>query len=403
MRRILHVSTSFSGGAAIASRRIVHAQREAGLDSQLFGFVKGGEELQDFEHPLEVGRKFQLISKGITFSQARLLQNSENLVTSFSTSIVSQLLDLSSGYDLLNLHATYNLLDAKGMNLLSQKIPIVLTLHDQRWITGGCHYAWSCQGYVSSCSNCPQVRKVFRNIPQRQLSQAKSHLKGKENIQLVTPSTWLAESVSRSSLFCNHSVSVISNPIPVPPHEKGLERTNSRSTGPLYVGFISENLNNPNKGLDVLVRALEEASKVRSVVLYLYGHGTIPKIVGSVEVHQSQFRSDEARLSAVRSCDVVVIPSYQDNSPSVAGECLVAGVPLISSSAGGLHEIVKEMKLPFFEPGNWRELAQCLIQHPGQRLSEKQVLYAQRKYSPERSAQKYQRLYESTITGFKGQ
>ena len=55
----------------------------------------------------------------------------------------------------------------KGSMKLIDKLgdmPIVITLHDQRLLTGGCHYTTTCQGFMSDCSNCPKVSPLGKKI-----------------------------------------------------------------------------------------------------------------------------------------------------------------------------------------------------------------------------------------------
>jgi glycosyltransferase involved in cell wall biosynthesis len=58
----------------------------------------------------------------------------------------------------------------------------------------------------------------------------------------------------------------------------------------------------------------------------------------------------------------VIVPSNQDNSPSVIGEALAMGVPVIGSDAGGIPEILRNFQMPIFSVGDVKQLTE-LITH----------------------------------------
>ena len=37
------------------------------------------------------------------------------------------------------------------------KAPIALYMMDMATVTGGCHYAWDCKGYLNNCGSCPGI------------------------------------------------------------------------------------------------------------------------------------------------------------------------------------------------------------------------------------------------------
>jgi glycosyltransferase involved in cell wall biosynthesis len=392
--RILHIASSFAGGAGTAARRVVEAQRSIGLDSRLVALTGGASNLKSFESFLEVGTFQKIQSKILTVLQAQLVQNSDNLMTPLSLSAMPRIMDLIKDFDIINLHATYNVLNADGIRLIARRLPTVVTLHDQRFFTGGCHYSWDCHGYMLDCTNCPQVNRPFRFLPRQALQTADDYLKLLKNIAFVSPSRWLANIALSSRLLNQARISIIPNPIPSndvsEKDNRGLERLESV----LRIGFISKNLNNPYKGLDTLVKAIESIKASRTVQLCLFGSGQVPITSGQFEIVQSEFESDDERVSAIRSCDVVIVPSRQDNYPSVIGECLVLGIPVIASNVGGIREIIDEFELPMFEPGDWQELARLLVAQSVGRLSSTKMENAQFKYSFFECATKYLAKYK---------
>ncbi|UHD14522.1 glycosyltransferase [Thiocapsa bogorovii] len=66
-------------------------------------------------------------------------------------------------------------------------------------------------------------------------------------------------------------------------------------------------------------------------------------------------------LAACRACDLIVAPSYADTSPFKVLEAMLAGVPLVTTTAGGIPELVTpEHEALLIEPGDAEGLAQAI-------------------------------------------
>ena len=75
----------------------------------------------------------------------------------------------------------------------SHKIKIVVTLHDMRAFTNGCHYSEECEGFTDYCHNCEFVKLPALLLP--------NYLRGKYPINYIAPSTWMLEKLKASSFF----------------------------------------------------------------------------------------------------------------------------------------------------------------------------------------------------------
>jgi glycosyltransferase involved in cell wall biosynthesis len=392
--RILHLATSLDGGAGIAARRIAEAQSENGMDVELWSRHSKKVELEKFEKLIQLNVSKKIQSKLTTYLQSRLLQNSKFLVTPFSTNAL-RLRDFEQNtFDIIHLHASYNFTNVMDLGKWFSNTPLVVTLHDQRMFTGGCHYSEECEGFKSNCRNCPQVRKTFNWIPAIALKQQIAMRQIQDRTRFVSPSSWLAETAKTSQALRGSEISVIRNPVPSffenRPEKKNLDKT-------LQIGFISENLNNPYKGLRILLEALSQIPKEMQVHLRLIGSGSVSFELPNVRTtHNKCANSSEVAKELVK-CDVVIVPSTQDNSPSVISESLMCGVPVIGSSVGGIAEILHEFRLPMFESGNSGQLAELIQKFP--EFSSDAIAQKARTYfSYERSATEYQTIYKSSLS-----
>jgi glycosyltransferase involved in cell wall biosynthesis len=353
--RILHLATSLSGGAGIAARRICEAQRMNGMDSVILaGQSSDNYELKIYEKIYSGSRLKEFQSSIITGAQTLALQNSDRLMTPLSINKLRIGDRLLSEFDLVHFHANYNFIDLKHIYEISKKIPSVITLHDQRYFTGGCHYSFECIGFNSECKSCPQVRKPFSALPKKVLKSNVEIFEKMRGIQFIAPSIWMSKIASSSQALNGKKIWTAMNPVPEvfkPSAKSNLLKDVIR------IGFVSQNLNNPYKGLDLLEKALLSLEGKIGIELRLFGKGNYSMESTSFRVLHSEFNNDQTAAASYNSCDLIVVPSRQDNFPSVVSEALSCGVPVIGSHIGGIGELLSHFELPTFESGDWETLA----------------------------------------------
>jgi len=394
--RVLHLATSLAGGAGIAARRIVAAQNEYGLKAYLSAANYSVSKSEAYESILS--RKFlnKIKSKALTVLQINLMQNSKLLVTPISIDAVRNWPQAVGNSDIIHLHAFYNLISIQTLKKLSTIAPVVLTMHDQRIFTGGCHYSMGCDGYERLCKSCPQVHHLFNRIPETQLKKSIKAFRSLDQVHLISPSKWLADLAQGSTLLSGKTIAVINNP--VPPIFHSALKQNVKDRGTLRLGFISENLNNPYKGLGVLIDALNILPERLSVEVKFIGKGLLPKIAENIKFSQSYISKPIELANEIRSCDAIIVPSLQDNSPSVVSESLMCGVPIIGSRVGGITEILDEFNLPSFESGNSEQLSKIIAGFDSSHHAGNIMDQVNEKYSYKTSASKHLDLYQQILS-----
>ena len=55
------------------------------------------------------------------------------------------------------------------------------------------------------------------------------------------------------------------------------------------------------------------------------------------------------------------MPSTQDNSPNVILESLMVGTPVVGSQIGGITELLCQFDLPSFQPNDYVELSEIIM------------------------------------------
>ena len=393
--KIVHLTTSMSGGAGIAARRICQSQNEYGMDSSILGGQISEKSVLRRNESIHYRNPKQKISSSfVTYLQSSLVQRGELLTTPISISTIDLDDSRIQEADILNIHAFYNLLSNQKIAQIAQNKRVVVTLHDQRFFTGGCHYSFGCNQYESTCTKCPQVMKSARSIVRKAHNQELANRQVLEAVSYVTPSNWLRNMALKSSLLKNSNIEVINNPIP-----NDFKKINGSTKSDRFtIGFVSENLNNPYKGVSTLIEAVNAMSRNRKISLLLFGSGSVSGLEPGVDLEYSRFDTDAESAMSFNKCDVIVIPSVQDNSPSVLSESLMCGIPVVASQVGGITEILSQFGLPGFPPRDFRKLADLLEFMASTRPEFPLLANADKFLSYSACAPKYQAVYERAVS-----
>jgi glycosyltransferase involved in cell wall biosynthesis len=182
-------------------------------------------------------------------------------------------------------------------------------------------------------------------------------------IEITAPSFWLAQKAELSPVTKGRNVHLIKNPIPEKFFQLG-DREKAIPGSTVKVGFISQDLWNPFKGFEILLAAIEnsdEATK-RRIELKVATATQDMKLPNLLKVDFTHPRTEEELSDFYRGIDVLVVPSFEDNSPSVIGESLASGTPVIGTDAGGIPELLNLFNQPIVEKANVSSLVAALKQ-----------------------------------------
>jgi glycosyltransferase involved in cell wall biosynthesis len=218
--KILLVGKSIStGGAAIASRRLMGFLRENSVDVKML--VQEGENEKEgvFSTTHSPGKRLLNL---LRFIMERLVflprEKSANIRFLFSLANTGENLadhPLVKEADIIHLHwINAGFLSLRSLRaLLHLNKPVVWTLHDMWPFTGGCHYALECMEYTRQCGQCPYLKRPGADDLSHRIWQKKKAIFSTGNFTMITPSKWLKECAGASSLLARMDAQVIHNPI----------------------------------------------------------------------------------------------------------------------------------------------------------------------------------------------
>ncbi len=311
--------------------------------------------------------------------------------------------------DIFNLHWVRGLVD--WPLFFPRRRPnqgVVWTLHDQNPFTGGCHYAGDCRGFTDACGCCPLLASaVADDLSARVLERKRSALGAFSGpVHIVSPSRWLAAEAASSRLFAGMPIHVIPNAVDchnlVPGDGRALRQRLGIDDQVLVVGFISHLLDDPRKGLDTLIQALNllVPGIPDRLALLLAGEGEVSPGASAVPFFNAgpQGGGEELR-DFYAACDLLAVPSRQDNLPNVVLEAMACARPVVGFDSGGMPDMVRPGETGFLSPrSDAAALAAALAQAVRQRsalpaMGRAGRLRVEKEYAPPVQARRYADLF----------
>jgi glycosyltransferase involved in cell wall biosynthesis len=329
--QVVHLSTSHTGGAGIAARRLNQE-----LNSQDFSSVFYAIKRKDYtptanEYVIERSLLTRIRSLPALWL-AKYLSNF-SFFSLMSTSAISSswLKSLNSnGTTILHIHNWFNLLSNRQLaSLVKSGVPIVITMHDQRMMTGGCHYASNCKEFYAGCQSCPITPKILSPIPKRNAKHLHSAFRAiSAKVKVVAPSQYLMGEAHKSFNLKKLEVLHIPNVLPVNYALESQRDIKVKPTQHSYrVGIASMNPFDFIKGGDVIEELISSPllslQNISFLMLADFGHERYPEFWNSI--------------------DCLLVPSRADNSPNVIHEAKAFGIPIIGSDAGGIPELLSPL------------------------------------------------------------
>ena len=349
--KIIHISHSdIQGGAARAAYRIHQALRHHGLDyTKAVNVATSGDwTVQSDKTKLAKGLARLRPQLGSLPRQWLRTDNPILHSPAIIPSTWSQRLNCTDA-DVLHLHwVNGEMLSIPDISKLGK--PVVWTLHDMWAFCGAEHYTeefrW-CQGYWKD--NRPSYESGF-DLNRWTWNRKRKHWQ--KPLQIVTPSQWLADCVTKSALMADWPVRVVPNTINTDiwqPFDQNLARKllHLPLDVPLLLFGALNGSRDPRKGFDLLQAALNHLrGQMPGLQLVVFGQ-LAPKEPIDLEfpIHYMGRLYDDISLCLVYSAvDALVVPSRQESFGQTASEAHACGTPVIAFDNSGLTDIVEHLK-----------------------------------------------------------
>jgi glycosyltransferase involved in cell wall biosynthesis len=410
--KIIQFNTYDSGGAGIAAQRLNDGLNLIGENSKLFVKYKysSNEDVNQIMSSDVHNRLFDRLASKYFLNNIK----AGNTITSIMyPSVGFDFLKIIDEFEIINLHWISTFISVEAiMKMHNTGKPIVWTLHDQNPMTGVCHYTNGCNKFKIDCSYCPQLVEDRFNMAKRVLESKINNLP--KGITLVTPSNWLAQCASESSVFKNNRIEVIQNSLDTNLYKSYDKAEAKKSLGikntSKVILFGANDLTEKRKGFKVLldmsgklkeIKYIEELLNNNELCILTFGQGSDLLDTMNLPYKSLGYVSDEHILSTIYSAsDVLVLPSIEDNLPNVMLESMSCGTPVVSFDVGGMKDVIIDGYNGYLSKFNNPEsLAENVVKifSNCNEMSRNCREYALKKFTLETQANHYRELYKELI------
>ena len=338
--QIDHITFSKTGGAGIVAETIAKAQRVLGHDVNVQTVVDSDLRSEPLKKPV-------LTMAAALDEWALSSRREKTLFSPLRGNLES--LDYSKirPDSIIHLHWMPGVMNHQSVKtLLDSGRKVVWTLHDMNPFTGGCHHSHDCDQFTQGCSSCPQARNAFQRIVSINL-QGRAFEKHYPNLRVVSPTTWMLDQASRSTVFRDQKNVLIANPIDgiffretnrLPARQKLGTEVDT------FVGaVVAKDLSDSNKNLALIVRAFEEASArtSRRLALILIGKNGQSYSSKLFDVHWLGELSSKEIPETACAADVFLSGSIAESAGMTIIEGSAMGIPSVALANGGTSSLIE--------------------------------------------------------------
>lgn len=412
--KILHLSTFHKqGGASIAAFRLHDALLKINVDSEMLVQKRNEESTKIVT--LEESIFYRTSYWGYFIAERlHFLPYEKNKSVRYSFSPAKVGVDISNHplvreADIIQLHwINFGFLSLRSIEkLLDLGKPVIWTMHDMWPFTGGCHYSRGCERYKTTCQFCPYLRKPAEYDLSFEIFQKKASIYQHKDLTLVSPSFWLKNLASTATLTKQLRSEVIPNPINInlytSRNKTEIRRKHKLPEDKKLLLFVGANTMDPRKGFPVFRETVNIISQVNSdfeIVVFGKSDSEIISTLAPV-VHNIGTLTDATEIAEVyAACDLLVVPSLEDNLPNTVMEAMACGTPVVGFNTGGIPEMIDHKQngyvADFMSVDSLKEGIIWVLENP-ENLSENARNKVVNQYSEEVVANQYVALYQSLL------
>ena len=354
--RILIVNTAErTGGAAIAANRLLHALNHNGVEATML--VR--DRKTDSPSVASIEPSWRLRANFLWERGVIWLANGLSKRNLFQVDIANAGTDITRmevfrQADIIHLHwVNQGFLSLGDLErIMASGKPVVMTMHDQWYFTGICHYSGDCDKYQSQCRHCPMLTRggIGIDLARRVFDRKRAIYNGKA-LAFVGCSRWIADLARKSLLTQGHLVTNVPNAIDTdvftPMDQAAARERHGLPADKRLLLFGAQRITDERKGFRYLKEACEHlmqnhpdlASEMGVVVLG--GDAQAVKSALPLPVYTVGYLNNEAEIAQLyNAVDLFVTPSLQDNLPNTIVEAMACGTPCVGFNVGGIPEMI---------------------------------------------------------------
>lgn len=323
--------------------------------------------------------------------------------------------DLIKDADIIHVHNTHGgYLSQWAIRNLSEKKPVIWTLHDMWAITGHCAHSLECEKWKTGCGKCPYLRAyppVYVDTTHF-LWNVKKRAYEKSKLVITVPSKWLMDKLPES-ILSHIPVYLINNAVDTDTFmSKDKHKTRAKLGLPrdrYILTFIADaGARNPWKGFDYLLKSLSLIKKdyISQLFFVMIGEkrDSIMKETGIDGISVGKVSQPELMAEYYSASDIYLLPSIAENSPLVVLEAMSCGTPVVAFDVGGVSEIIQHKETGYIakykDAGDFARGVEWFMSLDNDKyceISHRCVAVIKERYTLQQQVQKYLSLYEKVI------
>jgi glycosyltransferase involved in cell wall biosynthesis len=311
-----------------------------------------------FHYSSKVHRKFKILFKKLKLYKPLLSKTNRNYAIQqydhTKTPISSKKFLRKVGFtpDAIIVLFNVGFLSYKNLYELNKitKAPILLYMMDMAPLTGGCHYAWNCKGYLKQCGKCPAYNSGKEDDQSRRNMEFKKRYIKNSKIIPVSASYWQTNQLVSSYLFADSFKFKILSPTNDELFKPGDSSAAKRKFGMessrkvIFIG--SANIQNKRKGTNEALKALkllyEQLSEKERTNIVLLIAGRNSKIMEQVKFKKNfaGYLTHEKLVLAYQASTVFLNSSIEDSGPTMINQAIMSGTPVVAFEMGVAPDLV---------------------------------------------------------------
>ncbi len=301
--------------------------------------------------------------------------------------------------------------DLRALPWLSQRLPVVMTLHDAWLISGHCAHSFECERWKSGCGLCPDltIYPAIRKDGTAYNWVRKRDIYRQSRLNVVAPSHWLLEKVKQSSLSAGMlRACVIPNGVDLTVFHPGSGERIALGL-PLDANilvFSADGIRkNQMKDFQTLRLAIAQvAERLPKTLFVALGEAGPTEQVGRAEVRFVPYQTEPEMVARYyRAADAYIHAARADTFPNSVIEALACGTPVVATHVGGIPEQIREGETGFLTPAGDPQALATKIEQLLNNLEDRRQMGnaaaqdAQRRFDVNRQADAYLAWYREIL------
>ena len=251
-------------------------------------------------------------------------------------------------YDIIHLHWINYFLNLENLLRIFKNKPIVITVHDQHLLFGGCHWRNNCENFKNDCKECPQLNDKINDIANYNFL-TKKKLFDNSNITFVHQnenSLEIGKSIYKNNFHTLIDCSIDTDTFKILQNKPRLKKKYGLEDKKKIILSLC-GYNSYTKGSWQLIELEKYIDPDTLIILVGSGFDSIPskknRILNLGHINDKKKINELYNIS-----DICFSLSREEGVPGIACESLSAGIPFIGfKDVGNLNRMILNGKNGF--------------------------------------------------------